>query len=47
MTKLTKKQLGAMGTKITTEAKKIRKANPGKKWTDCMKAAGKSLKKKL
>ena len=45
MTKLSKKQLGAMGTKITTEAKKIRKAHPSKKWTDCIKAAGKSFKK--
>lgn len=30
--------------KITTEAKKIRKANPGKKWTDCIKAASKKVK---
>jgi len=47
MPKLSKKQLGAMGKKITTEAKKIQKANPKMKWTDCMKKAGKKLKGKL
>lgn len=46
MPKLTKKQLAANGTKIMAEAKKIRKSNPGMKWTDCVKKAGKSLKAK-
>jgi hypothetical protein len=42
---MTKAQLTAMGKKITTEAKKIRKASPGKKWQTCMKEAGKKFKK--
>ena len=46
MAKMTKAQLSAMGKKITTEAKRIRKASPKKKWTTCMKEAGKKLKKK-
>ncbi|MDD4699183.1 MAG: hypothetical protein PHV07_02860 [Oscillospiraceae bacterium] len=45
MAKLTKKQLSEMGKKITSEAKKIRKASPKKKWTTCMKEAGKKYKK--
>jgi len=45
MAKLTKKQVDAMGSKIMAEAKKIRKANPKLKWTDCVKKAGKSFKK--
>jgi hypothetical protein len=47
MAKLTKKQLIANGKKITNKAKQIRKANKNKKWTTCMKEAGKSLKGKL
>lgn len=47
MAKLTKKQLASNGKKITTKAKEIRKANPNKKWTTCMKEAGKALKGKL
>ena len=35
------------GKRITNKAKQIRKANPGKKWTTCMKEAGKALKGKL
>jgi len=31
-------------TKITALAKKIRKAHPSKKWTDCVKAASKQIK---
>jgi hypothetical protein len=46
MAKMTKAQLSAMGKKITSEAKRIRKASPGKKWTTCMKEAGKKFKKK-
>lgn len=44
MAKLSKAKLGAMGSKIMAEAKKIRKANPKLKWTDCVKKAGKSMK---
>jgi len=47
MAKLSKKELGKMGKAITTKAKAIRKASPKKKWTTCMKEAGKSLKGKL
>jgi len=47
MAKMTKAQLGAMGKKITAEAKRIRKENPRKKWTTCIKDAGKNLKGKL
>lgn len=45
MAKLSKKALGTMGSKIMSEAKKIRKASPLKKWTNCVKEAGKKLKK--
>lgn len=45
MAKLTKAQLAAKGKAIMNEAKKIRKASPGKKWTDCVKLAAKRLKK--
>jgi len=45
MAKMTKKELSAMGKKIISKAKAIRKANPGKKWTSCMREAGKSFKK--
>jgi hypothetical protein len=47
MSKKTKKQMASMGKKITSEAKKIQKASPRKKWTNCMKEAGKKLKGKL
>jgi hypothetical protein len=42
---MTKKQLSTQGKKIMTEAKKIRAKYPKKKWTDCVKMAGKSYKK--
>lgn len=54
MAKLTKKELGAMGKKITSKAKEIRKqagATPvttfkyKMSWTDAMKKAGKEMKK--
>ena len=45
MAKMTKKELGAMGKKIMTEAKKIRKASPNKKWTSCVSQAAKKIKK--
>lgn len=32
---------------ITTEAKKIHKAHPNKKWTDCIKEASSKLPKKM
>lgn len=35
----------SMLVKITTEAKRIRKASPAKKWTSCIKEAAKKLKK--
>jgi hypothetical protein len=43
MAKISKSQLRANGKKITARAKSIRRANPGKKWTTCMKDAGKQL----
>lgn len=42
---MTKAQLGAQGKKIMNKAKLIRKASPKKKWTTCVKEAGKSFKK--
>ena len=45
MPKMTKKEFGAMGKKIMTKAKAIRKANPRKKWPSCVKEAGKTYKK--
>ena len=39
-------KLASQGSKIMTEAKKIRKANPRMKWTACVAKAGKSMKKK-
>lgn len=44
--KMTNAKLGAMGKKITSEAKRIRSKSPGKKWITCMKEAGKKMKKK-
>ncbi len=41
---MTKKQLSAQGKAIMQIAKKIRKANPRKKWTTCVKEAGKKYK---
>jgi len=41
----TKAQMAAMGSKIMTEAKRIRKAHPGKKWTTCVSEAAKKLKR--
>ena len=46
MAKLTKTQLAAYGKKIMAEAKKIRKANPRKKWTTCVKEGAKIAKRK-
>lgn len=44
---MSKKRLSEQGSKIVSKAKQIRKANPKKKWTTCMKEAGKALKGKL
>lgn len=44
MAKLTKKELAAQGKKIMAKAKEIRKENPRKKWTTCVKEAAKKLK---
>ncbi len=43
--KSSSKKIGAMGTKIMAEAKRIRKANPRKKWQTCVKEGAKKLKK--
>lgn len=45
MAKLIRKQLSAMGTSIMSEAKRIRKANPNKKWKTCVKEAAKKVRK--
>ena len=38
-------KLKAMGSQIMTMAKKIRNASPTKKWTTCVKEAGKAYKR--
>lgn len=45
MAKMTKKKLGSIGSKIMAEAKRIRSKSPNKKWTTCVKEAGKKMKK--
>jgi hypothetical protein len=45
MAKMSKTKLASQGSKIMAEAKKIRKAHPGKKWTACVAQAGKNMKK--
>ncbi|MBU0489987.1 MAG: hypothetical protein KKA07_06650 [Bacteroidetes bacterium] len=45
MAKQTNRKLSKTGSEIMSLAKKIRKANPRKKWTDCVKQAGKDWKK--
>lgn len=40
-----KRKLAARGKKIMAEAKKIRKKNPRKKWTTCVKEAGKKSRR--
>lgn len=47
MSKMTKKELSAMGSKIMAKAKAIRKEHPNKKWQSCVKEAGKACKKKI
>ena len=51
MAKMTKKKLSEMGisemgSKIMAKAKQIRKKSPGKKWQNCVKEAGKAMKRK-
>ena len=45
MSKMSKKELSAMGSKIMAKAKAIRKEHPNKKWQSCVKEAGKACKK--
>lgn len=45
-TRMTKSKLSNQGSEIMRIAKRIRKANPRKKWTTCVKEAGKEFKKK-
>jgi len=45
MSKANKTKLATQGKKIMAEAKRIYKANPNKKWQDCVKQAAKKLKK--
>jgi len=46
MAKMTRTKLRKTGTEIMAIAKRIRKKNPRKKWTECVKAAGKEWKRK-
>ena len=41
-----KKKIGSMGKEIMTIAKRIQKASPRRKWTQCVKEAGKEWKRK-
>ncbi len=41
-----KARLASQGSEIMDIAKRIRKKNPGKKWTTCVKEAGKEYKRK-
>ena len=45
MAKMTKSQLGKQGSEIMRMAKQIRSKSPGKKWTNCVKEAGRKFKK--
>jgi hypothetical protein len=45
MAKLSKAKLSTMGKSIMAHAKRIRKANPKKAWTTCVKEAGKAFKR--
>ena len=44
--KMTRSKLSSQGSEIMRIAKRIRKANPRKKWTTCVKEAGKEYKRK-
>jgi hypothetical protein len=41
-----KKNIGTQGSEIMKIAKRIRRDNPRKKWTTCVKEAGKEWKKR-
>jgi hypothetical protein len=41
-----KNKIGAQGSEIMKIAKRIRRDNPRKKWTTCVKEAGKEWKKR-
>jgi hypothetical protein len=43
---MSKSKLSSQGSEIMSIAKRIRKANPRKKWTTCVKEAGKEFKKR-
>lgn len=42
---MTKSKLASQGSEIMRIAKRIRKANPRKKWTTCVSEAGKEYKR--
>jgi hypothetical protein len=42
---MTRKKLSSQGKTIMSIAKAIRKANPRKKWTTCVKEAGQKYKR--
>lgn len=44
--RMTKSKLSSQGSEIMRIAKRIRKANPKKKWITCVKEAGKEFKKR-
>jgi len=46
MAKMTKAKLARTGKEIMTIAKRIRKKYPRKKWTNCVREAGKEWKRK-
>jgi len=46
MARMTKKKLSAQGKTIMSIAKAIRKANPRKKWSTCVKEAGQKYKRR-
>ena len=46
MEKMTRAKLAKTGKDIMTLAKRIRKKNPRKKWTTCVKEAGREWKRK-
>ena len=46
MAKMTKAKLARTGKEIMKIAKRIRKKSPNKKWTNCVKEAGREWKRK-
>lgn len=44
MAKMSKAELGKMGSKIMRKAKEIRRKSPSKKWQNCVKEAAKQVK---